>query len=478
MMGIANLSIAQEWVQFGTTTSSDISGFGDAVALSADGTTMIVGAPFYNDGTGSLGAAIVYRKSTGSSDWEQLGGMIVGSMASDRLGYSVAVSADGSRIAVSLPGVDNPVIEVGKVRVYELTSGDWVQMGSDIETSGGLEFGYDIAMNQNGDVVAITTIGDTGGDVVYSWDGVAWQQKGQLFPENGDFSPFSTALNGDGNRLFWGSPNLNGLVDELGSVYAYAWTGNEWVQLGNAMLGENLYSDFGASVSTNQAGDIVAVSIPDEGGSDGYLQGVVMVFEYNESINTWEQKGQKLEGESAYDRFGDDVQLDASGNTIAIGCKENDNDGGSNAGHVRVFDWNGSEWEQRGMDIDGLEFNENSGEALAISGDGQSVVIAAPGSKSVRSYFWGMPSSISELSEFGGTVGPNPTTGSLMIQLAAVYQNVDVWVYDGQGRLLKQVGYENTANFELELPVEYSGICFLELWIDGQWKRPVVVFKE
>ena len=44
------------------------------------------------------------------------------------------------------------------------------------------------------------------------------------------------------------------------------------------------------------------------------------------------------------------------------------NDGtGSNAGHVRVFNWSGSAWIQLGGDIDGEAANDYFGTSVALS---------------------------------------------------------------------------------------------------------------
>ena len=42
--------------------------------------------------------------------------------------------------------------------------------------------------------------------------------------------------------------------------------------------------------------------------------------------------------------------MNAAGDRLAIGAPK---DGMSNAGHVRIYDWNGTAWIQLGADIDG-----------------------------------------------------------------------------------------------------------------------------
>ena len=54
------------------------------------------------------------------------------------------------------------------------------------------------------------------------------------------------------------------------------------------------------------------------------------------------------------------------------------NDGGaSNAGHVRVYNWNGTAWNQVGLDIDGEAESDGSGYSASMSSDGNVVAIGA-----------------------------------------------------------------------------------------------------
>ena len=45
------------------------------------------------------------------------------------------------------------------------------------------------------------------------------------------------------------------------------------------------------------------------------------------------------------------MSLSADGNTVAIGAPENDGINGTTSGHVRVYNWNGSSWNQLGQTI-------------------------------------------------------------------------------------------------------------------------------
>ncbi|HIP36250.1 MAG TPA: hypothetical protein EYG85_05305, partial [Crocinitomix sp.] len=63
---------------------------------------------------------------------------------------------------------------------------------------------------------------------------------------------------------------------------------------------------------------------------------------------TWNQKGIDIDGEAANDVSGWSVSM-PDANTVAIGATWNAGNG-SDAGHVRVYEWNGSAWQQKGID--------------------------------------------------------------------------------------------------------------------------------
>ena len=90
------------------------------------------------------------------------------------------------------------------------------------------------------------------------------------------------------------------------------------------------------------------------------------------------QLGTDIDGEAAYDLSGSSVSLSSDGTRVAIGAYFNDNGNGTNSGHVRVYDWNGTAWTQLGDDIDGAAASDLSGYSVSLSSDGKRVAIGAP----------------------------------------------------------------------------------------------------
>ena len=86
--------------------------------------------------------------------------------------------------------------------------------------------------------------------------------------------------------------------------------------------------------------------------------------------------GDEINGEDQYDRSGESVSLSADGSVVAIGSTWAD-DAGTNAGHVRVLQYNGTTWTHRGYNIDGEAANDRCGHAVSLSADGSIVSTGA-----------------------------------------------------------------------------------------------------
>ena len=57
----------------------------------------------------------------------------------------------------------------------------------------------------------------------------------------------------------------------------------------------------------------------------------------------WQQQGQDIDGEASGDVSGESVSMNAAGDRVAIGVPWNDGNGYM-AGHVRIYEWNGTSW--------------------------------------------------------------------------------------------------------------------------------------
>ncbi|MBP35563.1 MAG: hypothetical protein CMP31_08025, partial [Roseibacillus sp.] len=157
-------------------------------------------------------------------------------------------------------------------------------------------------------------------------------------------------------------------------VRIYGVSGNTWIQLGQDIDGEAAGDYSGLSVFLGADGNRVAI-----GGryNDGNGSSAGHVRIYGLSGNSWVQLGQDIDGEAAGDLSGYSFSLSADGNRVAIGAEGND-ENGSDAGHVRIYELAGNTWIQLEQDIDGEAADDWSGYSVSLSADGNRVAIGAP----------------------------------------------------------------------------------------------------
>ena len=255
-----------------------------------------------------------------NASWSQVGGDVEGGGTNHFAGGAVALSDDGTRMAVGEPWAYRWQMQSwnsetrGFVRVFELRSGDWVQIGSNIT--------------------------------------------GDLFDAAGS----SVALSGDGMRLAVGCPghspdgtlNSQGTRYRAGRALMYEWRSGEWHQLGEPMVGGSSSENVGVSVSLSYDGNRVAI------GAYQYA----MVFYWLQSTSSWyeyyaneEATISKIDEDGRY--YGN-VDISGDGNRLVIAAGNwKRADGGSDAGRaarLRVFELHdGSHgspyWRKIGADL-------------------------------------------------------------------------------------------------------------------------------
>jgi len=107
--------------------------------------------------------------------------------------------------------------------------------------------------------------------------------------------------------------------------------------------------------------------------------GLVLLYSNNSTDNLWKRKGNIIAGEGSGDEFGQSLAANFDGSIVAVGGSQNGG-GGTNSGHVKVFQFNCSEatWIQYGQTIKGQESKGLSGIHIDMTSDGSRVAIAAP----------------------------------------------------------------------------------------------------
>jgi hypothetical protein len=328
--------------------------------------------------------SVQYTTENPSNTWAQVGGDLNAEGAGDYFGWSVALSSDGTRLAVGARYNDGTGTDAGHVRVFDLVGGAWIQLGADIDgEAAGDNFGISVALSSDGSRLAVGahlndgTGTDAGHVRVFDWSGSTWTQVGADIDGEaaGDRFGFYVALSSDGTRLAVGARYNDGTDTDAGHVrvFEYHQGSSSWIQLGADIDGEAAGDEFGWSVALSSDGTRLAVGARYNDGT-GTDAGHVRVFDWSGS--TWTQVGGDIDGEAAGDNSGYSVALSSDGTRLAVGANSNDGTG-TDAGHVRVFDLVGSTWTQVGGDIDGEAAGDGFGVSVALSSDGTRLAVGA-----------------------------------------------------------------------------------------------------
>lgn len=195
---------------------------GYSVSLSGDGNTVIVGG--YGDGfNGVVGAAWVWTRSGGV--WTQQGTKLVGSgvaLGAASQGDAVSLSEDGNTAIVG-GYQDNG--QTGAAWVWMRSGGVWTQQGTKLVStgaSGNAEQGWSVSLSGDGNTAIIGGVGDNGGNAdhggvgatwVWTRSGGIWTQQGSKLVGSGTvgyaLQGYSVSLSADGNTAIIGGPGDN-----------------------------------------------------------------------------------------------------------------------------------------------------------------------------------------------------------------------------------------------------------------------------
>ena len=358
--------------------AGDLSGY--SVSIDSDGSHVAIGA-YANDGTVS-GEGHVRIYSWDGTNWSKVGNDIDGEAAGDLSGLSVSIDSDGSHVAIGAYANDGTGSDAGHVRIYSWDGTNWSKVGNDIDGEAAGDYsGVSVSIDSDGSHVAIGAYendgtGSNAGHVrIYSWDGTNWSKVGNDIDGEaaGDQSGVSVSIDSDGSHVAIGASANDGTGSNAGHVRIYSWDGTNWSKVGNDIDGEADGDQSGVSVSIDSDGSHVAIGASANDGT-GSAAGHVRIYSWDGT--NWSKVGNDIDGEAAYDRSGVSVSIDSDGSHVAIGAYTNGGTG-SDAGHVRIYSWDGTNWSKVGNDIDGEAAGDQSGVSVSIDSDGSHVAIGA-----------------------------------------------------------------------------------------------------
>jgi hypothetical protein len=374
-------------------------------------------------------------------------------------GHGLALSGDGGTLAVGAPyessnakGIngnqnDTSLYSAGAVYVFTRVNNAWVQQAYIKASNPGqsARFGQVVSLSQDGNTLAVSayyeasaakgidgdqtdkSIPQAGAVYVFTRGGGTWSQQAYIkasntgekgtanVPDEGDQFGFSIALSADGNTLAAGAisedsaaTGINGDQNDnskqsSGAVYVFTRTGTKWAQQAYVKTSNTGAMDlFGYAVGLSADGNTLAASAYDEGSSAREINGVMdrgrrgsgAIYIFTRTGATWAQTAYlKASNAENGDSLGYDLAISQDGNTVVGGAGDedcfaagvnpadkcdNDYKTDTSTGAVYVFVRNGGTWTQQAFIKASHPGKEDwFGSRLGLSGDGNTLGVGA-----------------------------------------------------------------------------------------------------
>ena len=328
------------------------------------------------------GAGAVYVFARTGTTWAQQAYIKAGVASVGGFGTAIALSSDGSTLLVSAPN-EAPPGGQGAAYVYVRAGTTWAlqtRLASPTPTNGDL-FGQSVALSADGNTAAIGAYGESsyaGGVHLFTRSGTTWTHEAAIdsttlqtaTPVANDNFGWSVALSSDGAHLAVGAIGRGG----SGAVYLFTNGTVDGMPLANAngFTGDN----FGWQVALSGDGTVVAVGSPMESDDvQAHASGTVHVFR-----NGSEDRVHNSDAKAG-DNFGTSVSLSMDGATLLVGAPSQAT--GAGAGYLFSH---GSSWAQTALlKASNPEADDNAGTSVAVAGDAMTMTIGAPGESSASS---------------------------------------------------------------------------------------------
>ncbi len=392
--------------------------FGTSAAISADGSTVAMGAiGEHKPGCDSAGAVYISARVSGHDTWfEQTHFNAVGTCKFAHFGTVVALSADGNTLAVTAAIQDflqmDPAGLSGAVYIYTRSPSTrlWTQQAKlqALNPVAQDNFGKGMAISGDGNTLLVGApildvnvhgnAPDYGAAYVFTRDAGTWTL--QPFVKASDSGPGdelllnTVAISTDGGTLA-----IGGVAGTAKAVYVFQRSGNTWVQEasvtppnpgGGALTALALSGDgttfavtsiSDASNARGIGGDPTNTSMPSSGAANVYVR----------NSGTWTHQAYvKASNTDANDLFGTSIDLSDDGNIMAIGAPgessraagvggDQADNGSTKSGAAYVFHRVGSTWTQVNyVHSHSPDAEDLFGTSVSLTGDGATMLVNAP----------------------------------------------------------------------------------------------------
>ena len=398
--------IAKIPVQTSKVTDITKSGskFGTSVAMSGDGTRLVVGSP---DADGK-GAVYVYRKFNNTWDLEStlLTVSPNAALTGDKFGFSVDITDSGDRVVVGSPYRDYAAqTDQGGVYIFNRTGVTWVQevFIDSPNGSGGYSdtLGYSVNIANDGTFITVglpgaDTPNTSTGQVRLYYLSESWDTPHAISDsatETNALNGFSTVIASDGTSFAYSSPGDNNTgwyskavtgLNNAGNVKlitrpsttSRTWTRKKLFYSPTATADGN----FGTSIALNSAGTLLVVGAPGESAFGLAKAGVVHIFAG--SGTTWNIQAMLVASDASTNaNFGTSVSINDAGDTILVGANNASAGTRTGSGIVYQFEKTGTTWNQT-LVITPYDkaAGDSFGTSVSMNTVGDLAVIGAPNS--------------------------------------------------------------------------------------------------
>jgi hypothetical protein len=229
---------------------------------------------------------------------------------------------------------------------------------------------------------------NSGAAYIYTYSGGSWDAGIKIVAFDGatnDEFGRSVSMSGDGTKVIVGawSEDMNGSSD-AGSAYIFTYDSSSSTWDAGIKIPHLLYSTgdkFGWSVDMSSDGTKIIVGAPYNDNVQGD-SGAAYTFTYDSSSSTWGSELRiKASDAESNDYFGDSVAMSGDGNKVIVGAHAEDPGGDSYAGSVYIFtyDSSNSNWGSQvkiDLALDKAP-NDYFGWSVAMSGDGNKIIVGA-----------------------------------------------------------------------------------------------------
>ena len=340
---------------------------GSSVALSADGQTALVGAPFASSGNGT---AYLYTEASGT--WPSAPTASFTGTGSEGLGWSVALSADGQ---TALVGAFAASSFNGAAYLYTEASGTWPSAPTASFTgTGGENLGWSVALSADGQTALVGApfaSSNNGAAYLYAEPASGWpatpSPTASFTGTGGEQLGYSVALSADGQTALVGAFAAS---SGNGAAYLYTEASGTWPTTPTASFtgtgGENL----GSSVALSADGQAALVGAPFTSSRNGaaYLYGPRATIWPPGATATASFTGTGLE------ELGYSVALSADGQAALVGAPF----ASSSNGAAYLYTEASGTWPTTPAASFTGTGSENLGWSVALSADGQAALVGAP----------------------------------------------------------------------------------------------------